>query len=82
MTTNNGGPAFPGADANFDLYKGMTLRDYMAAKAMQGIFASERHSTDDGALFSFSVAWYESVACHAYSMADSMLKAKEKGGTK
>lgn len=43
---NDGGPAFPcetlGIDEHGEYrkpYKGMTLRDYFAAKAMQGILA-------------------------------------------
>ncbi len=35
MKKNTGGPAFPGESAL--LNKGMTLRDYFAAKAMQGL---------------------------------------------
>ena len=55
--------AFPDAD-----YRGMTLRDYFAAKAMQGIFASGNlpQSAED-----------DEVAFGAYKMADAMLKARE-----
>ena len=45
---------------------GMTLRDYFAAKAMQGFAACD----DD-----FPSA--ESVAINAYKWADAMLKARE-----
>lgn len=70
---NDGGPAFPnepeGAGsrwANWDM--GMTLRDYFAAKAMQGMFAAFRHWPRD----------YEhgEVGKHAYQAADAMLAAR------
>ncbi len=80
--TNTGGPAFtlpsaaykepiPGETELFD----MTLRDYFAAKAMQGLCAG----------FSHQNTWprsdqpedYEVVALHAYLMADALLKARE-----
>ena len=48
---------------------GMTLRDYFAARAMQGFFAS-------GTL-PVSVS-DEELAGAAYDMADAMLKAREK----
>jgi hypothetical protein len=56
---------------------GMTLRDYFAAKAMQGLFASERHTDSFGDFFSYSNIWYSEAAGHAYQMADAMLKARE-----
>ena len=49
----------------------MTLRDYFAAKAMQGLIASPR-GTPDG-----SNATDEYYAKCAYIMADAMLKARE-----
>jgi hypothetical protein len=67
--TNTGGPAFPktpfieiGTPQN-----GMTLRDYFAAKAIQGICASgPTHE------------WTNSrLAAEAYDLADAMLKARE-----
>lgn len=60
---NDGGPAFP---TEFTGYPGMTLRDYLAAKAMQGISANG--------------AWGDSnsVAVKAYQIADAMLAEREK----
>jgi hypothetical protein len=59
---NTGGPAFPVEQHDKD---GMTLRDYFAAKAMQGLLASdvnaERHI----------------FAAQAYAMADAMLEARQ-----
>ena len=48
--------------------KGMSLRDYFAAKAMQGMFASGNlpQSVQD-----------DELAFAAYNMADAMLKARE-----
>jgi len=45
--------------------KGMTLRDYFAAKAMQAMETRNASGTD------------YSRAIHAYEMADAMLKARE-----
>ena len=47
---------------------GMTLRDYFAAKAMQGWLANSKTSYD---------ATYEHFAEIFYAMADAMLKARE-----
>ena len=73
--TNTGGPAFP-----FPAYTypngeinhgegGMTLRDYFAAKAMQGM------NSRDG--FDARQARPEQRAKLAYIEADAMLKARE-----
>jgi hypothetical protein len=48
-------------------HPGMTLRDYFAAKAMQGLFAA------GGGLVKTADQW----AAQAYTMADAMLKARE-----
>jgi hypothetical protein len=67
--TNTGGPAFPVliVDRPKELahFNGMTLRDYFAAKAMQGMMACPGSiRVNDDANF-------------AYQMADEMLKARE-----
>ena len=50
---------------------GMSLRDYFAAKAMQGIYASNtEHDHEDEHVF-------DAVAEAAYLQADAMLKARE-----
>lgn len=56
-----GGPAFPFGTA----YSGMTLRDYFAAKAMQGLIISEL------------VGMEMDIAGAAYAVADAMLRARE-----
>ena len=71
---NTGGPAFPLADScceyggtNRSDANGMTLRDYFAAKAMQGLIASN----DDGAGDRI-----DEIPEYAYVIADAMLKAR------
>jgi hypothetical protein len=54
-------PAFPDGLGK----KGMTLRDYMAAKAMQGMIVDVVQPQ------------YDYIAETAYAMADAMLKARE-----
>ncbi len=71
MTDKTGGPAFPAQwfDKRTDdiaFAQGMTLRDYFAAKAMQG-FADKL----------FSNYTYKEMADRAYGIADAMLKARE-----
>ena len=46
-------------------YNGMTLRDYFAAKAMQGLLASDVYAPKD------------KFAENAYAMADAMLEARK-----
>jgi len=64
-----GGPAFPtladnGHETNQD---GMTLRDYFAAKALQGLITTGNQDEE----------WNEPVmAKWSYRMADAMLKAR------
>jgi len=66
---NDGGPAFP-TPAGVQHNDGMTLRDYFAAAALQGIISDASvtaSSKNDGEL----------VASSAYAFADAMLKARE-----
>jgi len=65
MIKETGGPAFP-RDHAHDGHNGMTLRDYFAAKAMQGLMSG---GTGGWAL--------ELLAETAYEMADEMMKARE-----
>jgi hypothetical protein len=63
---NDGGPAFP---ADFQLYStGMTLRDYFAASALNGLIAS----VQPGQIWSC-----EEIGVTCYRMADAMIKARE-----
>jgi hypothetical protein len=70
--TNTGGPAFP--TEAYDLERqtlvreeGMTLRDYFAAKAMQGIILHPQ---------GLAGLWDE-AAQESYKVADAMLKARD-----
>lgn len=74
---NNGGPAFPAQ--HFDLTEsehGLSMRDYFAAKAMQGLMASDLVPaiTKDAAEHGFQRL--DGIASFAYSLADAMLKAR------
>jgi len=67
MSEHTGGSAFPsviyrGASIEWD--KGMTLREYFAAKAMQGLCANGNRNAQD-------------IARAAYIIADAMLKARQ-----
>jgi hypothetical protein len=76
----DGGPAFPVVHAiapqpghytsTPPAIPGMTLRDYFAAKAMQGILASY-------AGLSVNLPTYEKVAREAFLYSDEMLRALE-----
>lgn len=64
---NNGGPAFPApAGVAHITEQGMTLRDYFAAKAMQGVLAG----------WTTSMPPKEILAIAAYEYADAMLKVR------
>ena len=73
---DTGGRAFPTTLENYDNMRpagaGMTLRDYFAAKAMQGLITSRHKDFEDG--------WYDEdvVAKSAYQMADAMLAERSK----
>ena len=63
---NDGGPAFP-HETSLGYHHGMTLRDYFAAAALQGLMAKvdpEDH-------------WADYRAKWSYEAADAMLKARE-----
>lgn len=68
---DNGGPAFPNTiridNEEFASLRGMTLRDYFAAKAMQGILSTVTNGKVDLEVFSAG----------AYAIADAMLKARQ-----
>ena len=69
--TNNNEPAFPGVtyiSMNGEKNpEGMTLRDYFAAKAMQGILSGYTHG---------SIPPTESLTPASYKIADAMMKAR------
>jgi hypothetical protein len=55
----------------YPAYSGMTLRDYFAAKAMQGLIGRSWEEVSADELFSI---WSNS----AYAIADAMLRARER----
>jgi len=55
---------------------GMTLRDYFAAKAMQGLLSVPGEYSAD-ADTSAPMATWDDFAAGAYKLADAMLKARE-----
>jgi hypothetical protein len=61
------GAAFP--TAKEQMYLGMSLRDYFAAKAMQGLLSGLLADGQD-------IEWAV-IADNAYWQADAMLKARE-----
>ncbi|WP_227734674.1 hypothetical protein [Yersinia proxima] len=71
-----GGLAFPATgrpDQQFIKQEGMTLRDYFAAKAMQGIIRRwDGYGFGGGA----DSPEYKELADSAYSIADAMIKAR------
>lgn len=78
-TIDDGGPAFPVSDMasaspmtiseSVSLARGMSLRDYFAAKVMQGFCAD--HTRDQ-------LKNPSSLAIFAYELADAMLTARAK----
>ncbi len=60
--------AFPVRDERGVQEWGMDLRDYFAAKAMQGILATDPEDHEDGLL---------SIAIVSYKMADAMMEARK-----
>ena len=59
--------AFPVQLAEYRVNEGMTLRDYFAAKAMEGFLVCDVKYASDA----------DMIARDAYVMADAMLKARD-----
>jgi hypothetical protein len=73
----DGGPAFPTRGSMLEVsQRGQSLRDYFAAKALQGDWASQGEQTGE---FTNDVAdhYLEIRAGLYYRMADAMLRARE-----
>jgi hypothetical protein len=73
MTKETGGPAFPvfpdTGSGHAAAFRGMTLRDYFAAKAMQADVSRVGYYSPGEHMYQ--------AAKMAYAIADAMLKAKE-----
>lgn len=64
-----GGQAFPTVGSQYSHEEGMTLRDYFAAKAMQGYISSDDECEWDPI---YLASW-------AYRVADAMIAERAKG---
>jgi hypothetical protein len=62
------GEPVPAGMTRIHTFGGMSLRDYFAAKAMQGIASTERGMSTEASM----------VAISAYQVADAMLEARSK----
>jgi hypothetical protein len=74
--TNTGGPAFPSSEWDAEYQRrfdtdGMTLRDYFAAKAMQGMLANPQQDYAP-----LTTKAQEAIVSGAYEVADAMLSAR------
>ncbi len=76
---NNGGPAFPIGSTPEEWGNGMTLRDYFAAKAMQGELSASvctDEKSDYGIPLNVSDEKLDRMTRHWFRIADSMLRAR------
>ncbi len=64
-------------DTDYEAQQGMSLRDYLAAKAMQIQMANKKEMNYWASEYSVEEMW-GFCARNAYDMADAMLKAREK----
>lgn len=74
-----GGSAFPYEERDGDGkpvldHFGMTLRDYFAVQALQGMLA---HSTRYRSRYSH-LHWHDAISQEAYEIADAMLQERKK----
>lgn len=82
MDKNTAGPAFPSNGMMAaSMLGGMTLRDYFAAKAMQGILSAVSKQVIeglDGASKETIKRAFDDIAGMSYLYADRMLEARDK----
>lgn len=82
---DNGGQAFPRTAFNDDgdvttwddEFLGMTLRDYFASKAVQGMLCEGYIPEQKVNYASYNGIFHEMYAEQAYKIADAMLKARQ-----
>lgn len=75
-TPSDGGPAFPVHTIDGALAWGMSLRDYFAAAALQGLLATPAPVKENGK----PIEGPNGYAVGAYRFADAMLRARSGGG--
>jgi hypothetical protein len=76
VNINDEGPAFPIKSPMSNDFQGMTLRDYFAAKAMQGLLAGL--DKDARRFLELQTEPEQTMAKASWLMADAMLKARGK----
>jgi hypothetical protein len=67
--------AFPAL--HLDAHQGMTLRDYFAAKAMQGLFSSIGEIKKSWSQMARDIPLKDYISDYSYEVADAMLKQRE-----
>lgn len=84
MSNKTGGPAFPelgnvGYNSDWQSESGMTLRDYFAAKALQGLCANPGGPFQANDMSGWAIVNCEldDIANESYKLADAMLRARE-----
>lgn len=70
-TAEQGGNAFPTSE--LDIYRGMTLRDYFAAKALPTVMVQ----ADNQNIHTWPV-WCQKVAASSYEIADAMIARRQR----
>jgi hypothetical protein len=81
--TNTGGPVFPAPTTKplENYYPGISVRDYFAAKAMQGYISAKAWHPDfiypEDFNFDAGQRAADAIAVASYKWADAMLKARE-----
>ena len=68
-TGNNNAFPIPGLQDD-ESFNGLTVRDYFAAKALQGMLADLPKTL-------YGIDWQERTAESAYQIADAMIKARD-----
>jgi hypothetical protein len=79
MTKSDGGPAFAGpcqSETAVDIHEGLSLRDYFAAAALQGMVGKAGIVYDGQGKLMYAEQARKLVKT-AYMVSDAMLKARE-----
>ena len=84
MNIKNNESAFPLANSEGHFSEGMSIRDYIAIHAMNGMIAAPNLTEGEGHVvgllsedLTFTGGWKGRIAVAAYAMADEMLNARE-----
>jgi len=82
MKIKTGGAAFPWGESDKTGEVGMSIRDFFAAKAMQGMI-SDMGATSKifNAQGLGNVSVYTGISERAYAFADAMIRERDKDGT-